>query len=562
MNLKANKISHREELVNILDTFKNHKSAQMIKLANFHSYSLLNFSKVTESEVKKEILNLSAKKATKNGEIPAKILKKSVGIYLKEITFIINDCIENGIFPDDLKLADVSPIFKKEDSFKKGNYRPVSILPHISKVFERILYKQIDTFMTTNFFPYLCGFRTNHNAQYSLLKMIEAWKKHLDKGEKIGVILMDLSKAFDTINHSLLLAKLDAYGFSRTSLKLMQNYLCNRQQRISINGSFSDWTEVITRVPQGSILGPLLFNIFLNGIFMFISKCDLCNYADDNTLYSIGKDLNRIRRNLEMEFMILHQWFHENHMTLNPGNCHYIVIGSRDLSHEIMLNNNKITSSNEEKLLDIFIDSKLNFESHIGSLCRKADQKISALARLTNYLTSDKRNSLLNSVINLLLNSVIKSQFTYCPLIWMFTSRYLHNALNNIHEWALRVIYNDHENSFNSILTENNLKAIHQKNLEFLAIEIYKFQNGLSPPIMNDIFFSRQNVYNLQKFQELSTSIKNAVNRGPHLWNLIPDNIKSEPTLELFKKKIRKCKCEPCPCRMCKTYLQHIGFIS
>ena len=101
---------------------------------------------------------------------------------------------------------------------------------------------------------------------------------------------------------------------------------------------------------------------------MFISKCNLCNYADDSTLYSTVKDLNRIRRNLETKFMILHQWFHENQMTLNPGKCHYMTIGSRDLSHEIMLNNNKITSSNEEKLLCIFLDSKLNFESHIGSL--------------------------------------------------------------------------------------------------------------------------------------------------------------------------------------------------
>ena len=172
---------------------------------------------------------------------------------------------------------------------------------------------------------------------------------------------------------------------------------------------------------------------------MFISKCNLCNYADDNTLYSTGTDLNRIRRNLEIDFMILRQWFHENHMTLNPGKRHYMVIGSRDLSYKIMLNYSKVTSSNEEKLLGIFLDSKLNFESHIASsLCRKADQKISALARLKNYLTSDQRN--------LLLNSVIKSQFTYCSLIWMFTSRYLNNALNNIHERALRLVYNDHEN--------------------------------------------------------------------------------------------------------------------
>ena len=192
--------------------------------------------------------------------------------------------------------------------------------------------------------------------------------------------------AFDTINHSLLLAKLDVYGFSRALLELMQNYLCNRQQRISINGSFSDWTEVITGVPQGSILGPLLFNIFLNVTFMFISKCNLCNYVDDNTFYSTGKDLNRIRRNLEIDFRILHQWFHENHMTLNPGKCHYMIIGSGDLRHEIMLNNSKITSSNAEKLLGIFLDNKLNFERHIASLCRKESQKINALARLKNYL--------------------------------------------------------------------------------------------------------------------------------------------------------------------------------
>ena len=260
----------------------------------------------------------------------------------------------------------------------------------------------------------------------------------------------------------------------------MQNYLCNRQQRISINGSFSDWTEVISGVPQGPTLDPLLFNIFLNDIFMLSAIFSIMRITAFCILLEKIRR-NWIRRNLEIDFMILHQWFHENHMTLNPGKCHYMVISSRDLSHEIMLNDSKITSSNEKKLLGIFLDSKLNFESYIGSLCRNAGQKINASARLKNYLTSGQRNLLLNSVLN--------CQFTYCLLIWMFTSHYLNNALNNIHERALRLIYNDHEKSFNSILTENNLKTIHQKNLEFLAIKICKFQNGLSPPSMNDVFF-------------------------------------------------------------------------
>ena len=176
--------------------------------------------------------------------------------------------------------------------------------------------------MKNKFSPYLCGFRKNHNAQYSLLKMIENWKKQLDNGEKVGVIFMDLSKAFDTINHSLLLAKLKAYGFSNQALRLLQSYLCNRFQRSIINGSFSSWNEVITGVPQSSIVGPLLFNIFLNDIFLFISKCQLCNYADGNTLYKSGKNMRKIKNDLEMHFMILHKWFHENRMSLNAGKCH------------------------------------------------------------------------------------------------------------------------------------------------------------------------------------------------------------------------------------------------
>ena len=170
--------------------------------------------------------------------------------------------------------------------------------------------------MKNKFSPYLCEFRKNFHAQYSLLIIIENWKKQLDNGEKAGLIFMDLSKVFDTINHSLLLAKLKTYGFSNQALRLLQSYLCNRFQRSIISGSFSSWNEVIIGVPQGSILGPLLFNIFSNNIFLFIPKCQLCNYADDNTLYKSGKKIQKIKNDLEMNFMILHKQFHENHMVL------------------------------------------------------------------------------------------------------------------------------------------------------------------------------------------------------------------------------------------------------
>ena len=171
---------------------------------------------------------------------------------------------------------------------------------HLSKVFERMLYKQIDSFMKNKFSPFLCWFRKNNNAQYSLLKMIENWKKQLDNAEKMGVIFMDLSKAFDRINRSLLLAKLKAYDFSNQALSLLQCYLCNSFQRSINNGSLGSWNVVITGVSQCLILGSLLFNIFLDDICLFISKCQLCNYANDNTFYKSGKNMQKIKSCLEI----------------------------------------------------------------------------------------------------------------------------------------------------------------------------------------------------------------------------------------------------------------------
>ena len=146
-------------------------------------------------------MNLSSKKVTRKGNIPAKTIKESLSVYTKELTTIINNCLRDGLFPNELKLADILPVFKKDDDLDKEDYRAASILSHMSNVFERIFYKQINHFMSSKFSPFLCGF----NSQYSLLKMIEVWKKILIKEMKL---LLDLSKAFDTINHSLLLAKL------------------------------------------------------------------------------------------------------------------------------------------------------------------------------------------------------------------------------------------------------------------------------------------------------------------------------------------------------------------
>ena len=230
-------------------------------------------------------------------------------VYLPFLTKAINHAITENTFPEQLKKSEVIPLHKKEDLLKKENYRPVSLLPHVSKVFERIIYKQINIYMQDKLSKHITGFRKSHGTQHSLMTMLEKWKSALDKGENICVLFMDLSKAFDTINHDLLLAKLKAYGFSINALDLMCSYLKNRKQSVQINNSFSSTKKVHAGVPQGSIDGPLLFNLFINDSVLFLTDTFLNNYADGSNLYSIGKGREIIKYLFRKNFRALTECF-------------------------------------------------------------------------------------------------------------------------------------------------------------------------------------------------------------------------------------------------------------
>ena len=188
-----------------------------------------------------------------------------------------NEGISIARFPDILKNAEVKPVFKKKSRIDKENYCPVRILPVISEIFERLIFKQLTMFFETVFSKYRC-----------LLTMTEKWKKCLDSNDACGALLTDLSKAFDCLPHSLLIAKLHAYGFDKTSTKYLKDYLSHQKQKIKINKTFSNWTNILHGVTQGSILGPLLFNIFLCDLFLFIPNIDLVSYADDNTPFAMS----------------------------------------------------------------------------------------------------------------------------------------------------------------------------------------------------------------------------------------------------------------------------------
>ena len=193
----------------------------------------------------------------------------------------------------------------------------------------------------------------------------------------------------------------------------MQSYLCNKKQRAKIDTAYSSWEEVLFGVPQGSILGPLLFNIFKCGLFLIMNKADFASYADDNTPYVIGNGVKETINSLKEALDELFYWFANNQMKANPDKRHLLTSSSNKVS--ICVDNYNIKSSKCEKLLGIKIDNKLNFNTHVDEICKKAGQKLNALSRVTPYMDLSKRR--------ILLNAFFISQFSYCPLVWMFHSR-------------------------------------------------------------------------------------------------------------------------------------------
>ena len=515
---------------------------------------------MTSDEIESEINRLNPKKACIKNDIPCEMLINCKDIVSNYLSNIYNNSKNDQKYPISLKVADVTPLHKKNEKILLKKYRPVSLIPIVSKLFERNMLNQILSYINTFLSPYLFGYRKGYSTEQCLIIMIEMWKKALDQKSSGGAVLTDLSKAFDCLNHDLLIAKLEAYGFNICALKFIYNFLKERKQRSKVNGSYITWRTLKCGVPQGSVLGPLLFNIFINDIFFFIKKARIANYADDNTAYATGNNIEELLETLEIETSEILQWFKVNVMKSNDDKCHLFVTNEENVL--INIGNETVESDNCIDLLGIKIDSKLHFNEHVSGLCKRGNQKLHALARISKYMDEKK--------IRIIMKTFIQSQFNYCPLTWMFHNRTLNNKINKLQERALRIVYKDDNSTFQELLDRDNSLTTHDRNLQKLAVEMYKTKNGLSPLPMQQLFTEQIHTHNLRKKNtwvvpsvKTNTYGKETIRyRGPKTWELLPTDIKNANSLQEFKLKIKKWKPEGCTCRLCRTYISNLGFIN
>ena len=445
-----------------------------------------------------------------------------------------------------MKLAEVSPIYKKSDNLIKGNYRPVSVLTALSKLYESSMNDQLQSYFEAIFNKLLSAFRKGHSCQSLLIKCIEDWKLALDQGKQIGVLFTDLSKAFDCLPHSLILAKLRAYGLDIPSCNLIASYLSDRSQRVKIGNARSEWITLSKGIPQDSILGPLLFNVFINDLYMFIKESTLYNYADDNSLSRAAASIREVICSLQNDGNAVIKWFTDNGMQANADKFQFMVISPHDdATHSLKLNDNTVLQSEKQvKVLGVEIDSKLNFSMHISAMCKKAARQLNALARISRYLDVSSRQ--------IIYNSFIASNFNYCPLVWHFCGVTNSNKVEKIQERCLRIILKDYESSYDVLLEKANVPPLLIIRLRKLLLEVYKAVHQLNTKSICDMFEVKTVDYSLRnpvkvlqpKKRTTAYGLRTISYTGAKLWNDLSPILNSCVNIDEFKSRLVALNCD------------------
>ena len=334
----------------------------------------------------------------------------------------------------------------------------------------------------------------------------------------------------------------------------MLNYLSNRSQRVKIINCTSKWQEIIKGVPQGSILGPLIFNIFINDIFYFIDKSTLCNYADDNTLSFSHKNLNTFKETIESESKSLIHWFNINQMQANPDKFQAICVGNKTNIEvkSFTIGQNEIKCEQKVKLLGVELDYQLNFDPQVTNLCKKAAKQLNVLQRLSKFLNVSSRL--------IIFKSFIRSNFNFCPLIWHFCSKSNTEKLEKLQFRALRIVFNDYESSYDTLLKKVNSTTLHLNRLRLIASETFKCIHNLSPEYLQSLVKVKSSTYNFRYSNILETPQVRTTRYGKNsfrfeavqVWNSLPEDIRTVDKYKDFVRLIRTWTGSKCKCAMCE----------
>ena len=504
------------------------------------------FSPITSSDVESGINSLKNKNCDIEN-IPNRIYKLCAHIIAPPLANLFNQSINEGIYPDVLKIAKLTPIYKASgDRALPSNYRPISILPTVGKIFEKVIYKQLINYLNVNniLSPTQFGFREGHSTCDAVTSFLEKIYKNLNEKKTTIAVFIDLSKAFDTVPHDILSSKLSHYGIRDSALKWFKSYLSDRGHYIKIENCSSEINKVAFGVPQGSILGPILFLIYINDF----SKCHDAisfNYADDKAIIKSGTNTETLYEATNSELNKIYNWLLASKLSLNAAKSVYMVISNKKniAKHYLYINDFPIKEVNETKFLGLTLDNKLTFKSHIKHV-------VSKVAKIT-YIIYRIKSCVPSNILLQLYNTLAFPHMNYNITVWGSASETALMPLIVQQKRLIRLLcgsqhYLSHTSPMFKELKLLKLNDIYKFNISIymyrilkgeapgvIVTEIDKNQNQHSHATRQDLTYIKTPQYNLE------ISRKALSYKGPHIWNGLHLSVRVCQSLHSFKKKLK-----------------------
>ena len=521
------------------------KSYQHMNLSD--SFSLLPTS---SENVLKLLEEINPSKATCLDNIAGRFLKDGAAALAEPLTELCNLSILQSKFPDGCKQAKLKPLFKKGSKDDPKNYRPISLLPQLSKIIEKIIHGQVQKFLDENriLYRYQSGFRAHHSTDTCLSYLSDKILQGFENGKFTGMIMIDLQKTFDTIDHNIFLDKLAYLGFNKSAILWFKSYLQDRSFTVNIGKEYSNHGNLSCGVPQWSILGPLIFLLYVNDMARAVD-CDLLLYVDDSCLIVRDNSIEQIESSLNKNFNALWDWFLENKLSIHFGEdkTKSILFSNKKCKNikklDIRRGDIKIKQHSNVNYLGCLLDENLSGESMATKMLGKINGKLKFLYRKQNYLNKSLRR--------LLLNALIQPHFDYACTSWYpGLNKRLSKKSQTAQNKCVR-FYLDLKNTAHIGVTEFkaiNWLPIKNRIDQCVCVNIMKFFKETAPAYSGEIFHpvnqgraTRRSKFKLEfLFRKSSAGQKSLSYLGPKIWNSLPSELKLSNNINTFKHKIKE----------------------
>ena len=500
-------------------------------------------SPTTCTEVKDIIKDIKNTKGNSHSLSP-RILKENSNALSFPISLIFNNMIICGHYPDVLKIACVTALFKSGDELDPNNYRPISSLPLLNKIFEKLLHKRLTFFLESYsiFTDKQYGFRKNMNTNDAVNNLLDNIYNAMDDSDFLGAVFIDLSKAFDTVPHNLLLHKLEHYGIRGNALNLLESYLSNRKQFVSIEGIKSSMQDVKIGVPQGSVLGPLLFLLYINDLPNSVNNVNSILFADDTTMFARDNDVYDLCNTISSDMLLVKEWLIANSLTLNESKSYYIIFSLKKIPDNlrVTIGDHVLDRKTHGKFLGVILDEKLNFSNHIDHVTNKVSKLTGLMYKLKSFFPP-------NILKNLYL-ALIYPYYNYCILAWGSANKSVLQPLLLYQKKLMRIItQSDYYAHTNPLFKQLNILKFDELFMYASQVHMYKtIVLDKYPILLRSILENQINhnyatrINNLRlPYCRIHKATKKLSYQITKNWNSLPQHIKNVESLNAFK---RNCK--------------------